>query len=96
MFHQGQFFLTTAGTLTKYKFCLENPYYELVSPVKPNPSNAPLRFVIEGLTGIHEIQTAGIEGTSEDIWFSVDGLRLTGKPTRKGLYIKNGNKIVVK
>ena len=96
MFHQGQFFLTTAGTLTKYKFCLENPYYELVSPVKPNPLNAPLRFVIEGLTGIHEIQTAGIEGTSEDIWFSVDGLRLTGKPTRKGLYIKNGNKIVVK
>ena len=96
MFHQGQFFLTTAGTLTKYKFCLENPYYELVSPVKPNPSNAPLRFVIEELTGIHEIQTAGIEGTSEDIWFSVDGLRLTGKPTRKGLYIKNGNKIVVK
>jgi hypothetical protein len=52
--------------------------------------------VIEELTGIHEIQTAGIEGTSEDIWFSVDGLRLTGKPTRKGLYIKNGNKIVVK
>ena len=96
MFHQGQFFLTTAGTLTKYKFCLKNPYYELVSPVKPNPSNAPLRFVIEGLTGIHEIQTAGIEGTSEDKWFSVDGLRLTGKPTRKGLYIKNGNKIVVK
>ena len=96
MFHQGQFFLTTTGTLTKYKFCLENPYYELVSPVIPNPSNAPLRFVIEGLTGIHEIQTAGIEGTSEDIWFSVDGLRLTGKPTRKGLYIKNGNKIVVK
>ena len=96
MFHQGQFFLTTAGTLTKYKFCLENPYYELVSPVKPDPSNAPLRFVIEGLTGIHEIQTEGVKGTSEDKWFSVDGLRLNGKPTRKGLYIKNGNKIVVK
>ncbi len=96
MFHQGQFVLTTAGTLTKYKFCLENPYYELVSPVNPDPSNAPLHIVIEGLTGIHEIQTEGVKGTSEDKWFSVDGLRLNGKPTRKGLYIKNGSKIVVK
>ena len=75
---------------------MENPYYELVSPVKPDPSNAPLHIVIEGLTGIHEIQTEGVKGASEDKWFSVDGLRLNGKPTRKGLYIKNGNKIVVK
>ena len=96
MFHNGQFFLTTSGTLTKNKFCLENPYYELVSPADSGPTNAPLHIVIEGLTDIHEIQTDGIKGTSEDRWFSVDGLRLNGKPTKKGLYIKNGNKIVVK
>ena len=29
-------------------------------------------------------------------WFSLDGVRIDGKPTRKGLYIHNGRKEVVK
>ena len=28
-------------------------------------------------------------------WFSLDGRRLGGKPTQKGLYIRNGKKVVV-
>ena len=29
-------------------------------------------------------------------WYSLDGRRLNGKPTKKGLYIRNNRKIVVK
>jgi hypothetical protein len=33
---------------------------------------------------------------STDGWFTLDGRRLDGQPTRKGLYIHQGKKIVVK
>ena len=29
-------------------------------------------------------------------WYTLDGLRLSGKPTTKGIYISNGNKVVIK
>ena len=31
----------------------------------------------------------------EDIWYSLNGQRIS-KPTKKGLYIKNGRKVVIK
>ena len=33
---------------------------------------------------------------SEGVWYSLDGVRLNGKPTTKGLYINNGRKVVLK
>ena len=29
-------------------------------------------------------------------WYSLDGRKLDAKPTKKGLYIHNGNKVVIK
>ena len=31
-----------------------------------------------------------------EAWYTLDGVRLSGKPTKKGLYINNGKKIVIK
>lgn len=31
-----------------------------------------------------------------DGWYTLDGTRLTGQPTRKGIYVNNGRKIVIK
>ena len=31
-----------------------------------------------------------------DGWYSMDGMKLEGKPTKKGLYINNGKKVVIK
>ena len=31
-----------------------------------------------------------------DAWYTLDGVRLDGKPTKKGLYIHGGRKVVVK
>ena len=33
---------------------------------------------------------------TNDNWYSVDGVKLQGKPTQKGLYILNGKKVMVK
>jgi hypothetical protein len=34
--------------------------------------------------------------SSSDAWYSLDGRKLDGKPTTKGLYIHEGNKVVIK
>ena len=33
---------------------------------------------------------------SDNEWYSLDGCRLNGKPTAKGIYINNGHKVVIK
>ena len=42
------------------------------------------------------IATASAESTTEDSWFDMNGRRLQGKPTVKGVYIHQGKKVVVK
>jgi len=34
--------------------------------------------------------------TNSDAWFTLDGRRLSAKPSRAGVYINNGIKIVIK
>ena len=51
----------------------------------------------DGATGIISIDNGQlIIDNSMDAWYSLDGRRLTGKPTASGIYINNGNKIVIK
>ena len=45
-------------------------------------------------TGIRTI--TDVRGPKSDIWYTIDGRRLTGKPTQKGLYIVNGRKVAIK
>ncbi|MBR2244090.1 MAG: hypothetical protein IJ888_05090 [Prevotella sp.] len=47
------------------------------------------------ITGIGEIDTKTGE-ISFDGWYTLNGVRLNGKPTKKGIYINNGKKIVIK
>ena len=48
-------------------------------------------------------ETTGISNTDRtdytdkaDAWYTVNGVRLSAKPTTKGMYIKNGKKVVIK
>ena len=43
-------------------------------------------------TGIVEAE----DSSSSSEWFTVDGRKLVGKPTQKGIYINNGRSIVIK
>ena len=48
-------------------------------------------------TGIGTLDTETGEMTFDsEAWYTLDGVRLSGKPTKKGLYINNGRKIVIK
>lgn len=44
-------------------------------------------------TGISELQHAT---PADDHWYTLGGQRLSGEPTQKGLYIKNGRKVIIK
>ena len=46
-------------------------------------------------TGVGEMRNENVE-MRNDAWYTVNGVKLSGKPTRKGLYIFNGKKTVVK
>ena len=46
-------------------------------------------------TAIGELDTKTDEFSFND-WFSLDGSKLSGKPTEKGVYINNGKKVVIK
>ena len=48
-------------------------------------------------TGIGEIDTKTGEVTFDsEAWYTLDGVRLSGKPSKSGLYINNGRKVIIK
>ena len=48
-------------------------------------------------TAIGEIDTkTGELSFDSEAWYTLDGVRLSGKPSTKGIYINNGRKIVIK
>ncbi len=60
-------------------------------------SSAPLRMVIddeEETTGVASMAD-GIDDMSDE-WYTLDGRKLNGKPTTKGLYIVKGKKVMIK
>ena len=54
-----------------------------------------LNFDDEEATGILEI-SADSKEKKDDAWYSLAGVRLSGKPAQRGIYINNGNKVVIK
>lgn len=56
-----------------------------------------LNFDGDETTDIHVIDNEqSTSGNYVDIWFTLDGQKLYGKPTRKGIYVQNGKKYIVK
>lgn len=47
-------------------------------------------------TGIVHHDAQGVMSNEAGEWYSIDGRRLFGKPTMKGLYIRGGHKVVIK
>ena len=48
-------------------------------------------------TGIDVVDSGQwIGDSSSDAWYTLDGRKLSGEPTKKGMYIVNGKKVVIK
>ena len=65
--------------------------------------NSGTRFITLMSLGLGGDDTTGIDASlmdneerNNDTWYSLDGRRLDGKPTKKGVYINSGKKIVIK
>lgn len=52
-------------------------------------------FVDEEVTGIIDVTTDNGQQTTGG-WYTIDGRRLEGEPTEKGVYIQNGKKVIIK
>ncbi len=46
-------------------------------------------------TGIVELTTDDVQESVDDAWYTINGVKLTGKPTEKGVYIHNGRKYII-
>ena len=56
-----------------------------------------LNFGEDEATGIISIENGKLKIENDaDAWYSLDGRRLSGKPTQHGIYINNSNKVVIK
>jgi hypothetical protein len=88
LLYHNEFARNLAGYLAKGKVYLEKP-------AAASPAPARLSIAWGNTTGIEGVRWK-IEEVRSDYWYTLDGLRLSGKPTKKGLYINNGNKVVIK
>ena len=75
-------------------------YFELQGDLICGPSSSTggiNNFVLNfgGETGIENIRSSILNLQSEG-WFTIDGMKLNGKPKAKGIYINNGRKVVIK
>ena len=60
------------------------------------PGEAPQYLTISITDGnTTAIDTLTVDDNSNDSWYTIDGLKLNGKPQRKGLYINNGKKVYI-
>jgi hypothetical protein len=62
-----------------------------VSPVY----TAPVLTIGTETTSLSPVPSPSREGSSQR-WYTLDGRKLNGKPTQKGIYVNGGRKVVVK
>ena len=65
----------------------------------PNVAARPMITVQEAdgtVTAINEVKAGEFQAVKADGWYTINGVKLEGAPTEKGIYINNGKKIVVK
>ena len=66
--------------------------------IEISTANAPSRLTIvfekEEATGVNEVSE--VNEVSDDSWYDLSGRKLDGEPTTKGVYIKDGKKVIIK
>lgn len=64
-----------------------------------NPAHANIRSITvnyneeEETTGVTTVEFSDV---TDEIWYTLDGRKLDGQPTTKGIYINNGRKVIIK
>ena len=87
LLYKDKFYLSQTGKIP------ENGVY-LELQAEKSRSRGVLSIGDDGTTGIQQIEN-GLN-LEKNGWYTLDGRRLESAPTRKGLYINNGKKVVIK
>lgn len=98
LLYNNEFVWNKAGDLAKWKVYL-NPNHVTPSPdPTPDPSPAPSRLKIawHRASGMTELRNDELTELQNGAWYTIDGRRLNGKPSAKGLYIVEGKKVMIK
>ena len=72
----------------------QRAYFQLKGITAGDVQNARMNVDDDDVTGIQTTDYANY--TDSDAWYDMSGRKLDGKPTQAGLYIHNGNKVVIK
>ena len=85
LLYKGEFVLNAAGTLPAGKIYL------------PRPSGAPVKLFLDwdftdGINSQFTIHNSQLNGQ----WYTIDGRPINGTPPRKGMYIVNGKKMIIR
>ena len=94
IFYRGEFVLSMWGTdktMSSGKFYL----HPIGGGSSPAPSYSPLRVVKNETTKVEDVRSKQ-EEVRDAQWYTLDGQKLSKKPNRKGIYIQNGKKVVIK
>lgn len=85
------------GSIFESNYRAVLPFQAYVEHKGSNP--APPYFIVGDMGG----DTTGIDATlvnservNSEAWYTLDGRKLQGKPTQKGVYITNGKKVIIK
>ncbi|MBR5689679.1 MAG: hypothetical protein IKX17_04460, partial [Prevotella sp.] len=92
----GKFYYSTG--LTKMKaFRAYFDFFDVLTSVENGSAGAKIGLVINDgeTTSLNEELRMKSEEFGEG-WYSIDGMKLNGEPKKKGIYIKDGRKVVVK
>ncbi len=90
----GKFYYSTGKTpMMGYRAYFD--FYALLPEAEA--INANTRFILsfdEETTGVNGAFSTGNEPAATPAWYTLDGRKLNGQPTQKGIYIVNGKKII--
>ena len=108
--HVGDFVRVASGAkirpmcaYLKWKGSIPNNARALTRGAANDDTELPQRITVKLVSASGETTAIGTLDTTtgevsfdSEAWYTLDGVRLSGKPTKKGLYINNGRKIVIK
>ena len=92
LLYKGEFVLNAEGTLAAGKIYLPNP--NAPDSNSGSRGESRLKIIRSESTGIEDTHLSS--SPLSEFWYSLDGQRLSGKPSQKGLYLQNRKKIVIK
>ena len=85
LLYNDEFVLTSSGTL---------PAGRAYLPATDDTKAPRLTIGDDGMTGIRTM--SDVRSKMSDVWYTLDGRKLVKAPVAKGLYIKNGKKLIVR